>query len=119
MHGMAPVSIVPAQADRAWISQTHQHFAKRCLPLLMANQAGWFILSSHSLRATRHGGDAKDAVSIEYAPGGDPRLPALSHFGHGILTWHMPFLFRTPPGWQLLARGPANWPKDGIHALEG
>jgi uncharacterized protein DUF6065 len=76
-------------------------------------------LSSHSLRAIWNGGDGKDAVTIDYALGGDPRLPAVSHFGHGILTWQIPFLFRTPPGWQLLVRGPANMPKDGVYALEG
>jgi hypothetical protein len=28
-------------------------------------------------------------------------------------------LFRTPPGYNLLVRGPANYPKDGVCALEG
>jgi hypothetical protein len=28
-------------------------------------------------------------------------------------------MFRTPPGYNLLARGPANWPKDGAYALDG
>jgi hypothetical protein len=45
--------------------------------------------------------------------------PAMRHFGHGILTLHLPFLFRTPPGWNLLVRGPANRPKDGAAPLEG
>ena len=31
----------------------------------------------------------------------------------------MPCVFRTPPGVDLLVRGPANLPKDGIAALEG
>jgi hypothetical protein len=42
-----------------------------------------------------------------------------THFGYGVLTWDVPFLFRTPEGFNLLARGPANDPKDGISALEG
>src|SRR5207253_8050013 len=33
--------------------------------------------------------------------------------------WTMPYLFRTSPGYNLLARGPANWPKDGATPLEG
>ena len=45
-------------------------------------------------------------------------LPA-SHFGDGILTWHLPILFRTPPGYNLLVRGPANYPKDAVSPLEG
>jgi hypothetical protein len=47
------------------------------------------------------------------------RLIATSHFGHGIITWHVPFLFRLPEGWNLRARGPVNQPKDGVCALEG
>jgi hypothetical protein len=43
----------------------------------------------------------------------------VSHFGYGILTWHIPYLFRTPPGYNLLVRGPSNWPKDGVTPLEG
>ena len=51
--------------------------------------------------------------------GADGALPMSSHFGYGILTWTLPYLFRTPPDWNLLARGPSNLPKDGIQALEG
>jgi hypothetical protein len=35
------------------------------------------------------------------------------------LTWHLPLLFRTPPGYNLLVRGPANYPKDAVYPLEG
>jgi hypothetical protein len=28
-------------------------------------------------------------------------------------------MFRTPAGFNLIARGPTNWPKDGAHALDG
>jgi hypothetical protein len=43
---------------------------------------------------------------------GEVSPSAISHFGSGILTWNVPYLFRTPPGYNLLVRGPANWPKD-------
>jgi hypothetical protein len=43
----------------------------------------------------------------------------VSHFGHGIVTWTIPYLLRTPPDYNLLVRGPSNWPKDGAHPLEG
>src|SRR5213079_167162 len=42
-----------------------------------------------------------------------------SMFGYGIITWEIPYLFRTPPAYNLLARGPANLPKDGAYPLEG
>ena len=116
--GPPPAALVPAPSMRAWIEATDDRFARRCLPLMMACQAGWFLLNSHSFRATWDGGDGLEALRLEYLSG-EPPYPALSHFGYGILTFHVPYLFRTPPGWNLLARGPANWPKDGAFALEG
>src|SRR6202000_3160808 len=44
---------------------------------------------------------------------------AISIFGSGIVTFTLPFLFRTPPGYNLVAQGPTNRPKDGISALSG
>jgi hypothetical protein len=93
-------------------------FARRCLPLLLANQSGWFVLNEHEVRVTWTGAADHSAVKVELA---DPRARngPVSHFGSGIVTWNLPYLFRTPPGWNLLVRGPPNWPKDGIHPLEG
>ena len=48
----------------------------------------------------------------------DQFLPS-SHFGNGILTWHLPMLFRTPPGYNLSVRGPANYPKDAVCPFRG
>lgn len=110
--------IATASQQRAWIDATNQQFARRCLPMLIANQAGWVISTPHRLSATWNGGDGKDDISIVYDDLNAPAA-AISHFGHGVLTFTIPYLFRTPPGWNLLARGPANWPKPGISALEG
>jgi hypothetical protein len=35
-----------------------------------------------------------------------------------VLTWNVPYLFRTSPGYNLHVRGPSNWPKDGASPLE-
>ncbi len=113
--------LVPAPVRRAWMDATDQKFANRCLPLLLASQSGWWMTSRHRLRAAWNGGTGKEAVTVE-ALGDDGcglPCPAISHFGHGVLTWNIPWLFRLPAGWNLLARGPANEPKDGICALEG
>jgi hypothetical protein len=114
----APMRLIPAPSGRAWMHATVDRFAERCLPLLIANQAGWLVLNSHPLRVTWSGGNNMASVTIEYLSGLPP-YPAVSHFGHGILTWHIPYLFRTPPGYNLLVRGPSNWPKDGVSPLEG
>ena len=109
--------LVPAQGDRDWMAATTDRFARRCLPLSMANQWGWFVLNEHDVRLTWTGGQDRSAVKVELdaAASGGP----ISHFGSGIVTWNLPYLFRTSPGWNLLVRGPANWPKDGVYALEG
>jgi hypothetical protein len=112
------MKIEAAPPSRSWMNESYDRFAYRCLPMLLANQAGWFILNSHDFRARWDGTDGLSGVSILYLDG-EPPFPATSMFGLGIVTFTIPYLFRTPPGWNLLARGPANAPKDGVYALEG
>jgi hypothetical protein len=113
-----PMRLIPAPSNRHWMHATADHFAERCLPLVIANQAGWLILNSHSLRVTWSGGNDLASIKIDYLRNLPP-YPAVSHFGHGILTWHVPYVFKTSPGYNLLVRGPSNWPKDGVCPLEG
>ena len=110
--------LVPAAATRDWMAKTRNHFANRCLPLVVANQAGWFVLNTHDVTVTWDGRVHPDSLKLEYSNGAESS-PARSHFGHGILTFILGYLFRTSPGYNLLARGPANWPKVGAYALEG
>ncbi len=84
----------------------------------MANQAGWFVLNNSRLRLKWNGGAQTDSVIIDYDGERSSWRPK-THFGYGIVTWNMPFLFRTSPGFNLLVRGPANCIKDGIAPLEG
>ncbi len=51
----------------------------------------------------------------------DPRYAAAikSQFGQGIVTFSPPWLFRTPPGWDLYAKGPGNRWKPNCTPLEG
>jgi hypothetical protein len=101
------------------MNETQNRMANRCLPLLVANEAGWVILNPLAFQATWTGDPHPGSITIEFASGDVPAPPVKSHFGYGVITWTIPYLFRTPPGYNLLARGPANWPKDGISALEG
>ena len=117
VDGLAPMLLVPASSGRAWMNSTEHGSANRCLPLLIANQAGWWLLPDRVIEATWSGGHEQTALQL--ASSGRPPYPASSVFGHGVLTFHIPFLFRTTPGWNLLVRGPANQPKDGVCALEG
>jgi Family of unknown function (DUF6065) len=116
--GGCTMEIVPAPAHRDWMSSTKEQFANRCLPLLIANQHGWLLLNDVPFRVHWTGSDRLDALTVTpLHPTARPRVR--SHFGHGVLTWTLPFLFRTSPGHNLLVRGPANWPKDGAYPLEG
>jgi hypothetical protein len=95
----------------------HVRSPYRCLPLVIANTYGWEILSPVGFTAMWNGGPATDGVVVLPDPGPPP--PAVSHFGHGILTFKLPFVFRTDPGTDLIVQGPMNQPKDAIAALTG
>jgi hypothetical protein len=111
------VDIRPAPVERDWMDATNQRFAYRCLPLNIANAYGWEILCNAGFLAMWWGGEGLDSIVIEPDPG--TIAPAISHFGHGILTFHLPCLFSTEPGAELMVQGPINRPKDGIAALSG
>jgi LPS sulfotransferase NodH len=111
-------TLVTAPHSRDWMDVTPKGFAHRCLPMAMANQAGWLILNRHKFAVTWNGGTDSNALQIEFLSGENPRN-VTSIFGSGILTFIMEYLFRTPTGYNIYVHGPANSPKDGIAALEG
>ena len=108
------MTLRPAPIQRDWMDRTPDRFARRCLPLLMANASGWELLCPRTITATWDGDNGIDGVRID-----PPTAGISSHFGYGILTFALQYLFRTPPGVNLLVRGPANSPKDGLSPLEG
>jgi hypothetical protein len=111
--------LVAGRSDRAWMDATDKRFAYRCLPLSIANSMGWEILAPSRVVAEWNGGAGLSDISIAVDDRwGDDRL-ACSHFGHGILTFHTGYLFRTDPGVAIWARGAPNWPKDGVAPLDG
>jgi LPS sulfotransferase NodH len=110
--------IAKGKPQRAWMDASPQRFAYRCLPMIMANQAGWMIMNRDKFAVTWSGGVETNALKIQFLGGGGPRS-VVSLFGCGILTFTIPYVFRTPPGYNLYVHGPANMPKDGIAPLEG
>src|SRR5437588_2091288 len=136
IYNTADMPLTAAPVDRAWMDATDQHFAYRCLPLAIANQAGWLIHNPATVTAWWDGGASLQSLQLNFgsAPNNpwsftidstlasgsvapDPRIT--SHFGSGVLTFSIPFLFRTPPGINLWVKGPTNYFKDGAHPLEG
>jgi hypothetical protein len=110
----------PAPARRVWIEVTPNRFARRCLPMTIANHAGWAIRVPFGVRARWNGEDGVGNIEVEVL---DPAHPASGwvsdHFGAGIVTFAIPYVFRTPPGVELLVRGAPNFWIEGAHALEG
>jgi hypothetical protein len=111
------LEIRPAPFERDWMDASDQRFAYRCLPLNIANAYGWELLTPSGFTAGWTGGDGLDAILIAGDAGTD--APVVSVFGRGGLTFHINFLFRTPPGYDLFVTGPINRPKDGISPLSG
>jgi hypothetical protein len=134
-----PITVAPVERD--WMDATDRRAAYRCLPLTIANQAGWLIHSPVGFTAYWTGGPDKSSLQLDFdrpagAPAPDPRAfsvvsfatPAqvvhrdpriLSHFGYGVVTFTLPYLFRTPRGINLWVKGPCNLIKDGAQPLEG
>jgi Family of unknown function (DUF6065) len=118
--GRPRARIVPASHERSWMSEDMSRGPYRCLPLSIANSSGWMLLNEQAFSASWDGGASAASTRLVFASRrGSEGYHATSAFGHGIITFLVPFLFRTPPGFNLLARGPANMPKDGVAPLEG
>ncbi|MDR3509767.1 MAG: DUF6065 family protein [Caulobacteraceae bacterium] len=111
--------IRPADHRRKWMDQSPESFPYRCLPLKIANSHGWEILSPCGFTALWNGGPLAEDVSVhcvDPVPSPDAPVPL---FGQGVLTFHIPAIFRTPPGWDLWISGPPNSMKDGVAPLSG
>jgi hypothetical protein len=116
--GWTPL-IRPAPAKRDWMDGTPESFAYRCLPLNIANAHGWELLNPCAFDACWNGGTDTGAITIKPDAKGPIAHVATSLFGQGVVTFHMPGIFRTPPGWNLRIGGSPNQPKDGIYLLSG
>src|SRR4051794_3135971 len=105
----------PSPVRRHWMSE--QPNAYQCLPMVVANQWGWQVLCPTDVRASWDGSPDRRGLRVEV----DPRwaVAIKSHFGRGIITFSPPWLFRTPPGWDLYAKGPSNRWKPNCVPLEG
>jgi hypothetical protein len=114
--GVRPV-VRPAPVTRPWMDASPQGFAYRCLPLNIANAHGWEVLCPGAFDARWNGGPAPADVQIQPLDNGG--WPAVAHFGCGVVTFHLGYLVRTEPGYDLWVGGSANVPKDGIVPLTG
>jgi hypothetical protein len=106
----------PAPARRQWMTAAAPH-AYQCLPLVVANQWGWQVIGPTDVRVTWTGAPDPSGLVVEVDP--QYAVAIKSQFGAGIVTFSPPWLFRTPPGWDLYAKGPSNRWKPNCVPLEG
>lgn len=105
----------PSPARRHWMDLSPH--AYKCLPMVIANQWGWQVLCPTDVQITWDGAPDRSGVVVEVDPIYGPAIK--SQFGSGIVTFSPPWLFRTPRGWDLYAKGPGNRWKSNCVPLEG
>jgi len=108
-----------ADWQREWMDATPNRFAYRCLPLTIANQTGWWVKNPVGFEATWRGRSEPGTIDFRFDVSGSLWSEWINNqFGHGIITWNTPFLFRTrPEGSRLLICGPINMFKAYAHPL--
>jgi len=114
-------AIERASARREWMDHAPKGAANRCLPLVIANQAGWVITCPVSFKATWDGSDSNmSGLKLEFQEKAELYgRQILSLFGMGIISFSLPWLFRTSEGVGMIVRGPTNSMKDHCAPLDG
>lgn len=110
-----------AHPQRAWMQDTpgaggSTGYASRCLPLLIANQLGWDVVSrrTYVFVPLENGHFLIHPLDGTLPTAGAPQ----NNFGGGLVTWPSPWSFETPPGWDLLVLPPVNHlARPGVTAL--
>jgi hypothetical protein len=114
--------LVPAARTREWMDKTPGSFAYHCLPLVMANSLGWFVINDVPCEMEWDGTEPSAGLQVwptEELNDMQKFMMPSSHFGSGVVTFHAEFMFCTEKRITLITKGPANMPKHGIAPLEG
>jgi hypothetical protein len=115
-------TLVPAARTREWMDKTPGAFAYHCLPLVMANSIGWFVINDVPCEMEWDGTEPSSGLKVwptEPLTDVQKHFLPTSHFGSGVVTFHAEFMFWTEEKISLITKGPANMPKHGIQSLEG
>lgn len=115
--------LVAARPQREWMDNFTDRHAYRCLPLSIANAHGWELLCPAAIEIEWNGQMGVEDLTIRplkpFPQGHRVEDFCRSNFARGIVTFHLDYLFRTEPGWDLIATGPFNRPKDNAVPLTG
>jgi hypothetical protein len=110
--------IVPLSIHRDWMANSREKYAYKCLPLNIANQYGWAVLSPVDFSVSWYGGANEDSVEVT---SGDPNFSehlVISHFGEGTFTLQLDFIIKTPENYSTYIRGIPNKPDKILKPLD-
>ncbi len=99
--------IVPLKIHRDWMNKTQEKFAYKCLPLNVANQYGWAVVSPCDFKVSWYGGTHEENVEVFDIP--DEYSACIqSHFGDATFTINPDFIIQTPENYSIYIRGIPN-----------
>jgi hypothetical protein len=109
-----------ASYKREWMDAYSSSFAYRCLPLKIANEAGWLVRCPIDFTA-EYVSDLNplESVQITIQENSPYKLYIKSHFGRGVVTFSLPYVLRTLEPWCVWVRGYPNYYKENVSFLEG
>lgn len=117
-------ALEPAPHERPWMDATNGKFAYRCLPLTIANQAGWVVRAPFTFQIFWNDHPDQPAGRTLFMRAENPEEAAPwapwigERFPGGILSIKLPYRFETDPGYGLVTRGPTNYFVHGATPLE-
>lgn len=100
--------ILPLKLNRSWMDNSRQKFAYKCLPLNIANQYGWSVVSPCNFTASWNGESGLDSIYIESDNKDLLSWAIYSHFGEAVLTIQVDFIIQTPENYSTYIRGIPN-----------
>jgi hypothetical protein len=110
--------IVPLSLNRKWMNDTNKKFAYKCLPLNIANQYGWAVLSPANFSVSWYGGSGKEQVEVFSSDPDFLESIIVSHFGEATFTLQLDFVIQTPENYSLYIRGVPNEINSTIRPLD-
>ena len=105
--------IVPLELVRDWMSDSRGKHAYKCLPLNIANQYGWAVLSPADFSVSWYGGQSQSDVELVSLDPDFGDSIVISHFGEATVTIQLDFIVKTPENYSTYIRGIPN-KMDGI-----
>lgn len=112
--------IVPAKIKREWADESPTKHPYRCIPLSIGSSYGWDLLSpcTFSIEFDGKENPRNDSIKITVLDG-YPYIEDVvePYFEQGTITFKVPFIFKTEPGYNTFITGPLNTPKDNIYPM--